>query len=105
MKSKFPKHIPFHLYLDDKIYFVTSSTLDKIRFFNTDTKKEIIKDRLKTSTEKYNIRIYAWAILSNHYHFLFQVKKSQNLSDFIGYINGGSSFELNSLENKKGRQI
>ncbi len=105
MKSRFPKHVPFHLYLDDNIYFVTSSTLKKLHFFDTDDKKEILRGRLKASAEKYAIRLYAWVVLSNHYHLLLQLKNSETLPAFIAFINGGSSFELNAAENKKGRQI
>ncbi|MCJ7508044.1 MAG: transposase, partial [candidate division Zixibacteria bacterium] len=54
---------------------------------------------------KCKVIIYAWVILSNHYHLLFRLREKQNLGKFIGFINGGSSFELNSSENKKGRQI
>ncbi|NIM96567.1 MAG: hypothetical protein GTO24_00360 [candidate division Zixibacteria bacterium] len=35
----------------------------------------------------------------------FSFREEQNLGQFVGFINGGSSFELNSLENTKGRQI
>jgi putative transposase len=104
-KTKFKRHKPFHLYLDDKIYFVTCSTLDKEKHFDTDGKKEIIKKRLKTGAVKFQVRIYAWVILSNHYHFLFQFKEKQNLGKFLAFINGGSSFDLNSLENRRGRQV
>jgi putative transposase len=104
-KAAFKKHIPFHLYLNDRIYFVTSATLDRNDYFDVDGKKEIIRKRFKTGAVKFKAKIYSWVILANHYHFLFQFKEKQNLGGFIGFINGGSSFELNSLENKKGRQV
>ncbi|MCK4427268.1 MAG: transposase, partial [candidate division Zixibacteria bacterium] len=78
---------------------------DKKNYFDTDSKKEIIKKRFKTGAVKFKMKIHAWVILSNYYHLLFQFKEIQNLGEFIGFINGGSSFELNSLENKRGRQI
>jgi len=104
-KTKFKCHKPFHLYLDDQIYFVTASTLNKEHLFDTKAKKKIIKNKLKAGALKYKVRIFAWVILHNHYHLLFQFKEKQNLGGFIGFINGGSSFDLNSLENKKGRQV
>ena len=104
-KTKFKRHKPFHLYLDDKIYFVTASTLNKGNFFDTSAKKKIIKGKLKSGATQYKVRIYAWVILSNHYHFLFQFKEEQNLGKFTGFMHGGSSFDLNSLESKGGRQI
>lgn len=105
MKKKFKKHYPFHIYFDDKIYFVTSGTLRKTNFFDTDSRKKILKERMISAAERYKVRIFAWTILPNHYHILFQFKNKQNLPGFIGYINGGSSFRLNSVENKRGRQI
>jgi len=104
-KTGFKRHKPFHLYLDEKIYFVTASTLNKKRFFDTGVKKKLMRMKLKAGTIKYKVKVYAWVILSNHYHLLFQFKEKQNLGEFIGFINGGSSFDLNSSENKKGRQI
>jgi putative transposase len=104
-KTKFGRHKPFHIYLDDKIYFVSASTLNKENFFDTNPKKEIIEKKFKKGEVKFKVKIYAWAILSNHYHLLFRFKEKQNLGEFIGFVNGGSSFKLNSSENKKGRQI
>jgi putative transposase len=104
-KLKFKRHKPFHLYLDERIYFVTTSTLNKERFFDTRPKKKIITDKLEAAATKYKVRVYAWVILSNHYHFLFRFRENQNLGKLIGFINGGSSFELNSSEDKKGRHI
>ena len=105
MKKEFKKHYPFHLYLDGKIYFVTSSTFRKASFFDTDSKKRLLKERMISAAERYEVRIFAWVILPNHYHILFQFKHKQNLPGFIGYNNGGSSFRLNSVENRRGRQI
>jgi len=104
-KTKFKRHKPFHLYLNDQIYFVTASTLNKERLFDTDAKKKIIRSKLRVSLVKFKVRIYAWVVLSNHYHILFQFKEKQKLGEFIGFINGGSSYDLNSLENKKGRTV
>jgi putative transposase len=105
IKTDFKRHKPFHLYLDDKIYFVTASTLNKESFFDTNSKKKIVKERLKNAAKKYKVKVYAWVVLSNHYHLLFQFKEEQNLGKFTSFINGGSSFELNVSENKRGRKI
>jgi len=103
--TRYKKHIPFHLYLENQIYFVTAGTLKKKPYFDTDNKKEILKSRLKSACSKFKIKLYAWVILSNHYHILFCFKEQQNLRKLIGFINGGSSFELNKIEEEKCRQI
>ena len=104
-KSEIKRHKPFHLYLDDEMYFVTASTLNKEKLFNTQAKKNIIKNKLESGATRYKVRIYAWVILSNHYHFLFQFKEREYLGEFIGFVHGGSSFDLNSFESKTGRQV
>jgi putative transposase len=101
----FKRHKPFHLYLDEKIYFVTVSTLNKEKMISTSAKKRVVKKRLEEASVKYKAKTYAWVILPNHYHTLFRFREKQDLGRFIGFVNGGSSFELNRLENKRGRQV
>jgi len=103
--SKFKKHIPFHLYVNEGIYFVTSGTINKNRFFDNDNKLDIILKRLNLAVKKFNLKLYAWVILSNHYHILFNLKLGKELSKLIRFINGGSAFDLNKLEDRLGRKI
>ena len=103
--NAFKRHKPFHLYLDEKIYFVTVSTLGKQRLLDKSAKKRIVKNKLEKASIKHKVKVYAWVILPNHYHLLFRFREEQNLAKFIGFINGGSSFELNGMENKRGRQV
>lgn len=105
MTSEFKKHIPLHLYFDKGIYFVTSSTIKKERFFNNDFKLSLLKERLEISINKYKIKMYAWVLLANHYHLLFYLGKGISLISFIKFINGGSSYDLNKLEKSQGRKI
>ena len=105
MMDRYKRHTPFHLYLDNAIYFVTVKTLNGIRFFESEKEKGILKEQLKKCCDRYDVKLYAWVILSNHYHILFQFKKNQTLARLIGAINGGSSYYLNRKDNKKGRHI
>ena len=100
-----PFHNPPHLYLDETVYFITASTLNKNHYFDTDNKKRILKDKLVETIQRLNYLLYAWVILENHYHLLIKTNKGKDLSKFVQLLHGGSSFELNKLDNLRNRQI
>ncbi len=105
MISKYKKHIPFHLYIDKGIYFVTARTINGKEFFDNEVKINILVKKLNQAIKKYNAKMHAWVVLTNHYHVLFSLSRGNQLSLLIQYINGSSSYEINKLENKKGRKI
>jgi len=97
-------HHPPHIFRDDTIYFITARTVDQKLYFDTDSKKKLFCLCLKAGLQKFEIHLYAWVLLNNHYHLLFKIPAGENLSKFINFINGKSSFELNKLENRQGRK-
>ncbi len=101
----FKQHHPSHWYQDNAIYFITSRTIDAKEYFDGNDKRKIIYNTLKEGIKKFKINLYAFVILSNHYHLLFKIQKGLELSKFVGYINGRSSKELNETENMSGRKI
>jgi putative transposase len=98
-------HRPPHLYLDKTIYFITTSTKDKIHYFSTDEKKEIVLKTIMNIPTKVDCHLYAWIILNNHYHIEISLKYGKELATCIRAINGKSSFELNHLDKKRSRQV
>lgn len=100
-----PFHNPPHLYLDETVYFITASALNKKPYFDTYKKKQILRNKLFGVIKKLNFSLYAWVILSNHYHILLKTNKGKDLSKFIQLLHGGSSFELNKLDKIKERQV
>lgn len=104
-KIKFPLQHPPHIFQDASFYFITTRTVNKKCYFNTDEKKSILKSSLKAGLQKYNFDLYAWVILSNHYHLFIRINYSLNLPKFIKAINGRSSFLLNKFEDRENRKI
>lgn len=100
-----PCHHPPHFLKNDTIYFLTARTVDKSCYFNLDVKKNIIVGCLNEAIKKYNLNLFAYVILDNHYHLLLEIENSKNLSLFLQIINGKSAFLLNKSENKVGRKI
>ncbi|MBD3359384.1 MAG: hypothetical protein GF365_01595 [Candidatus Buchananbacteria bacterium] len=103
--KRFPKHIPCHVYLDDQIYFITARTIKAKRFFNNEEKIRILSNKIILTVEKFNLKLFAWSVLMNHYHLLFLLKNGNKLPAIIRSINGGASYDLNKFENMPGRQI
>ena len=101
----FKPHYPPHLYLDQKIYFITARTVNKKPFFNTDEKKRLLSKIIKEAGNKFKIKFYAWVILDNHYHLLIKILKGKKLPDFMKLINGKSAFLVNKLEKIQKRKI
>ena len=102
-KSKY--YHPPHIFQDNTIYFVSVKTIEGKHYFDTDSKKSIAKKVLLKALSKFNISLYAWVILNNHYHLLFHLQKGEDLWKFIKNLNENSSRILNETENKIGRKI
>ena len=51
------------------------------------------------------MELRAWVILSNHYHILFKVLEGRNVSNYVGKIHRGFTFEINQWEGKRERHL
>jgi len=99
-------HRPPHvLHRENNIYFLTSSTLNKIGLFNNYDKKHLLEKAIFGSTKELGVKIFAWVILDNHYHIEFKIESPERLPKYVQYIHGKSSKEINSLDNAPGRKI
>jgi len=98
-------HRPPHIYRGDTLYFTTSSTVNKARFFDSDEKKNILFDVIHKACERFTKELSAWTVLDNHYHILVEIQKGRDVPRLINNINANSSRLLNNLENSSGRQI
>ena len=103
MKSKL--HHPPHIYLDNSIYFLTARVYKKEKIINTNQKKKILLKNLRNEFYKAGYKIYAWIILDNHYHLEFKTKYGKKLGEMLNLIHGKTSFEINKIDNIKGRKI
>ncbi len=106
---RYPKnrniHRPPHLFLNNADYFISCRTFKRQHFFNSNDEMKVLKNRIDLTVSKYKVKLFAWVILSNHYHVLLEIKDGSDLAKIINFINGGSSYDLNKLENKSERKI
>src|SRR5437016_1310923 len=79
-------------------YMVTSGTYLKGHLFDSTEKKNMLQDKLFTLADSYQWQLEAWAIFSNHYHFIGYSPHPENLKEFIKRLHGGTSFLINRMD-------
>ena len=65
-------HRPLHIY-GRCFYFLTARTLYGKNHFALERNKEMFVKVLKESVERFNIKIYSWVLLDNHYHMIMSL--------------------------------
>ncbi len=105
MKWSTSPHRPPHLYMDDAWCFVTASTVDKAHILVTDEHLNLWVDTFKELILQFEIKLFAWVVLPNHYHLLFMPNNVNELGTFMKCINGSTSRKINLLDNRQGRTV
>lgn len=105
MKWSTSPHRPPHLFLDEVWYFVTASTVNKSHILCTEEHLNIWVDALLELVEAFRIDLTAWVVLPNHYHILFLPQNGEEVGKFIKRLNGRTSYELNGLDQTRGRSV
>ncbi|HEV8051294.1 MAG TPA: transposase [Parachlamydiaceae bacterium] len=99
-------HAPCHLINEAGTYMVTGATLKKEKFFTQEHELDLINDTLLELAEHYNWRLEAWAIFSNHYHFIAHTSNSPTLLEkFMKHLHANTARKLNNSQGKSGRSV
>lgn len=99
------KNRPPHILGQDGFYFITSRTINGHWFLQPDKYKKILLDIIKTKTKDLNVPLIAYAILTNHYHLIVDMKNGAELSKLIRQINGSSARQINQADSAIDRKI
>lgn len=98
-------HQPYHLYLDNQIYFLTAHTYLNRYTLASRFQKQKILDKIREFFLLFKFDLYAWVILINHYHVLFKLKTGGDLPKCMGKIHAGFTYETNQADGLSGRKI
>lgn len=104
METHKPFHPP-HIYQIHAVYFVTARTFDSQPILAGDDHKRLFRDLLQEAVRRYPVRLYAWAVLRDHYHLLLLIREGGNIGAFIRAVNGPTSRRLNELDGLAGRRV
>jgi len=102
-------HAPTHQLASRGTYFVTASTLHNAHYFRG-KERLVVPHRgvLKVAAE-FGWRLEAWAVFSNHYHFVAQSPEpednARSLTRMLSLLHEKTAKWVNRLDHAQGRQV
>lgn len=102
-------HAPVHQLSENGTYFVTAGTYFKAHYFRTSQRLEVLQCGLLTVTRDFCWELEAWAMFSNHYHFiaysLSDLENAKSLSQMLGVLHTQTAGWINRLDKAPGRKV
>jgi len=99
-------HAPPHRLTERGTYFVTASTYLKAHHFRSPQRLEILQRGLLTVAKDYGWDLEAWAVFSNHYHFVAKSPDDPaNLQTMLKELHVKLSGWVNRLDKTPGRNV
>jgi len=99
-------HAPVHRLNEHGIYFITAGTLHKQHLFDTPSKRDLLERMLLSLSKALGWQLEAWAVLSNHYHFVARGQPdSTPMREFVRELHSRSAIDLNRLDGMERRTV
>ena len=102
-------HAPTHQLSQSGTYFVTASTLQHAHHFRSAKRLEVLQRGLLSLASDYGWRLEAWAVFSNHYHFVGHSPEdagdASNLSTMLNVLHSRTGEWINGLDETPRRQV
>ena len=104
--SKDWPHAPLHRLCENGTYIVSAGTLHKEHFFRGPARLDDLESKLLSLAKEHGWQLEAWAVFSNHYHFVAHALPGcEELKVLLTRLHGETSTEMNRLDNALGRQV
>ena len=95
-------HSPVHRLTERGAYMVTAGTYQKKHTFDTPEKLAIIRDSLLSLLQEQGWNLCAWAVLSNHYHFVaVALEEAKPLRNLIQHLHSVTARKINAISKAK----
>jgi putative transposase len=102
-------HAPTHRLGAQGTYFVTAGTYLKAHHFRGAERLEVLHRGLLTVAKQFEWQLEAWAVFSNHYHFVGHspdgASDAANLGDMLSVLHVKMAGWVNSLDRQAGRKV
>jgi len=92
---------PLRIDYSDAYYHVTCRGNERKNIFQDDRDREVFLQKLQTSLAIYSVRLHAYVLMQNHFHFVCQTPKA-NLSSFMRQFNVSYTAFYNRRHNRVG---
>ncbi len=100
-------HAPTHRLAASGTYFVTAGTYQKAHFFHTSERLDVLQRGLLQLALDFGWHVEAWAIFSNHYHFIAHspATGAATLPLMLGKLHGKTALWLNRRDTAPTRKV
>jgi putative transposase len=99
-------HAPLHRLVENGTYMVTTGTYGRAHLFRDPERLTLLEDALLRLAATYDWNLEAWAVFSNHYHFVASTHASPSrLKEFLTHLHAETAREVNRLDGDEGRQV
>ncbi|MCA1808170.1 MAG: transposase [Kiritimatiellia bacterium] len=99
-------HAPPHRLTENGVYMITAGIFQKAHLLNTDDRRDIFCRIFFACMLEFEWELHAWAVLSNHYHFLASsLSDPGTLQKGISKLHTLSAKELNHQDRQPGRKV
>ena len=106
LQSKDWPHAPMHRLSEHGTFIVTAGTLYKQHFFRTPDRLNYLEGKVLELAKRYGWQLEAWAVFSNHYHFVTHASPGcESLKAMIKHLHGETATQVNRLDNEAERQV
>ncbi len=106
LPSKDWPHAPIHRLTGQGTFIVTAGTYNKQHFFRTTERLDFLMSELLKKAQQYQWQVEAWAVFSNHYHFVAHaMNDAKTLKPFLTHLHADTAREINRLDNASERAV
>lgn len=102
-------HAPTHQLSSRGTYFVTAATYLKNHFFRGRKRLSVLHRGLLSVAQSFGWRLEAWAVFSNHYHFVAhspaEGSNAESLADMLSVLHAKTAGWLNRLDCTPQRKV
>lgn len=85
---------------------VTTATIGKVHFFRDGGRLDLLQNTLVSLAPKYDWHLEAWAMFSNHYHFVgYTLSSPSRLNEFLAEFHASTARDLNRLDGEPARRV
>jgi putative transposase len=100
-------HAPTHLLSNSGNFMLTAGTYLKRHHFRGADRLRVLQRGLLTAARDFGWQLEAWAVFSNHYHFVGRspAEGAGNLSSMLGRLHEETAKWVNDLDGTPGRKV
>jgi putative transposase len=99
-------HAPVHQLTEQGAYIVTAGTYQKRHHFASGDRLQLLHDQLLSLAARYGWQLQAWAVFSNHYHFVaLSPEEVGSLREFLQHLHSETARGVNRLDGARERRV